>query len=232
MKLLILGLSILWVSFAWSSRSLADILVLAPAVDGTILDVTGDGVFDSTNATATSMTVRNFPGSVIDRAVMEFNISSIPTNATINSAVLTLTNIGIANAPLTIGFVGYSGDGNLTVSDGSIAGQTLLSVQYTTLSTLQIDLGTSFLQSRLGQTNFMGLRLQDAAASANIQFATSESSLTAQRPSLLVNFTAVPEPTCLGLLLGAAAFATCIQATRRLKAHRIRDNAITRAAVS
>lgn len=189
-------------------------LVSAPSRDGTVSEsVAGSGVFNVLDTSGISM----FPRVGIAAAeitaqvgLMEFEISSIPSGSTIDSVSITLTKgTTILATAHTVDFLGYAGDGVLALADAMVAATPLTTATGFTIPAADVtyDLGTGFLQSILGTTDFAGIRMQSNDLGAI--FNTTESIFT--DPTLTVEYTpgaaAVPEPTGLALLgLSAAAF--------------------------
>lgn len=144
------------------------------------------------------------------RGLMEFNLATIPTTATVTSAKLDLDITGYvtgsSNSQLDV--YGYVGNGAMEGSD-ALQTATLLAdnVNVSTGGVLSIDLNPALLESLVDGGDWLGLTVVGAKQYFQVTFASSEyhaliSSITA--PTLRVEY--VPEPATLALLaLGGAA---------------------------
>lgn len=175
-------------------------VLITTTADGTIRDNGGNGTFDAALTADFDLVVRQFPGSVIDRAIAEFDISAIPTHAVITSVAFEFQEIAFTTGSTAINILGYTGDGSVNIGDATTSASLLTAFDAASLGLGQhsVNLGTGFLQGLLGTSGFMGLRLEGGSG-ANISIAALEAAIFDQAPPRLrVTFT-VPEPGTLAL---------------------------------
>ncbi|MEZ6234982.1 MAG: GC-type dockerin domain-anchored protein [Phycisphaerales bacterium] len=101
-------------------------------IKASIHDAPRDGIGDSFNASPFEGLLRQ-TSTQEDRAVLEYDVSVIPTGATITSATLAgqvFVNNGFDNGLRTFDFLLYQGDGVADVSDFEIAGVVVGSGSY------------------------------------------------------------------------------------------------------
>lgn len=183
---------------------------LLPVADGQVVD--GGALGFSVDSTAT--TVRTRSSGRDTRGVYEFDLSTIPSLATIVSVDLVLTLASsitntASNAPVE--FYSITGDGAITVADFDSPGI----LQNTEIYTLPVSIGTTLtismtdltpFQNVVSTNNEIGIRLD------TVNFVTflTHSSEAAVSPDLMptLQVTFVPEPSAALLLLIATVSVT------------------------
>ncbi len=212
---------------AFASVARGDVITINAFADGTVLDTNGDGIFESVNASATTNSIRNFPGILIDRAVIAYNLSAIPNGSTINLASFTFSTSSVTSNS-SINALGYAADASLTVGDATQAATFLQNYDAFALGlgTQTVNLGVNganLAQTISNSTDIFGMRLEGVGP-ANTQFRSIEAA-PQQIPQLVIDYTAVPEPGSLaltGLLIGV------VGAVRQFRNSSNRSNAKTR----
>jgi hypothetical protein len=181
--------------------------VKLPAIaTGFINDTNFDGVFDATDPTAAAVGV----SGTIQRGAVEFDLTSIPGNATINSATFSGTaDVASGRGIITIIFGVYAGNGTIDVADATaaagIAGS--LSIDISTIIAnpdRTCPINPLAVQDLIGSQRFLGLVLSRDRSSegTSFGFASINNPNPVPKPALTIEYT-VPEPhTCwLGCLL-------------------------------
>jgi hypothetical protein len=187
---------------------------------------------DPTGAFGTDVAMRadaEFGGSEVQSLLSFSNIfgvlpDQIPLGSTINSATITFTVTNYSDSPV----------GNISVyemttswSESSTWNSLGAGVQLgsetvagaddthavTVLGSTSFDVLASLQDWAAGGTNFGWVIVNDSTD--GLQLITSEYLVTADRPSLTVDFTPVPEPGSLGLAGLAGAAALCLRRARR-----------------
>jgi hypothetical protein len=205
----------------------ADVVVLNASSDADLSDTTGGGTFtviDRLDLATHGLYVTQFDNGPApnfeDRAAILFSLASLPTNATITSLTLTFRETAFANAVGIVAVNGYASGGTIGLADATASANSLGSYDAIALSTgtHTVTLGTSFLQSLLGHSGFLGLRLQGTQYSVNTSLGSIEQSTSFTPPSLTVTFTpaVAPEPSSVALLgLGLPAALAWRRRSRR-----------------
>jgi hypothetical protein len=147
---------------------------LQPVNDGHARDTDQDGViFEELQLTWHQFTTQaahsNFGES---RGILEFDVSSIPAGAILQSAVLTLDVTGQSGTtPLDVDIFAYSGNGSVEVSDAtqttSAIGQLTTTPLIEGLKSVPVVLDVSLLQSLVGSGDFVGFTTKVAPAFEN-----------------------------------------------------------------
>jgi hypothetical protein len=171
---------------------------------GTANDTDGNGTFDSLTTTGTGFIgTRRFDGLVIDRGLLEFDLSGIPSSATIESVSFAFRIVLTGSGSQGVDVVGYSGDGAVAIGDATVAGTLLGNYDAGPLGLgfHSLDLGTAFLQALVGTGASLGLRLQADADGVNTAIGSPE--FGDEEPKVVVTFS-LPEPgAAISLLAGA-----------------------------
>jgi hypothetical protein len=168
-----------------------------PAVDVSG-ESTGGGAFVVADG-AQSINVRDVSGTR-RRMVMEFNVSDIGSD--IANALLELDVTQAATIGNTLSVLGYAGDGSVSPADAAQAGTLLASKTIEGSGLLAISLDPTAVKSLLGNSTHLGLILSESSGS-DMTINTSDSTSALLKPTLTINYTAVPEPTTAMVLLGA-----------------------------
>ncbi len=215
-----------------AGRAGANSITLIAVDDGYAQDL-GSGVFGSLNTTNSLMWAYAYAGSWgynEQRFALEFDLSSIPSGATINSATLSLTRTGGGagaggDSTFDIWIHGYSGDGSIALGDMSISNPIAGPFVYSYISgsfvstDISADVSTylqSLVDASATHAGFMGaVAAPFPAVSLSVGFATRESSTLCppgnRCPMLIVDY--VPEPSTVVLL--ATGLAGLAAAGRR-----------------
>ena len=160
------------------------------------------------------------PGNEYTRGLMEFDISQIPTDATIVEAHLSLEITGVAGGGALssiIDLYGYAGDGVPTSIDatqtGNLVGSTgpLDGLGGTVVDS---DIDVAFVQSLLGSTDHLGVVAVAGLDFFQSTFGSSEYAAgfppgTVTAPTLHITY--VPEPATFCLLLVGASLLVVIR---------------------
>ncbi|MFV2068625.1 MAG: Calx-beta domain-containing protein, partial [Pirellulales bacterium] len=165
--------------------------------DTYVRDGDGDGTFDQLFPTNGSdlRTAKRQPPRAEDRSILETDISAIPANATIVSAKLRLRTsfVAVGLLPSDIDFLGYSGDGVLSISDATasttVIGMVTIPNTNTALANYTIPLDTTFIESLLGTTNFLGIATRTDQDESVSFYSTESGQLAASLPTLEIVYT-------------------------------------------
>jgi hypothetical protein len=200
-------------------RLQAGLITLNASSNADLSDTTGNGTFTTVNRldlATHGLYVTNFVGSFPnfqDRAVILFNLAALPTNSQIQSLTFNFQETAFANAVGTVAVNGFSSNGTITLADATASGSQLGTYDAIGLGlgNHSVTLSPSFLQSILGSTPYLGIRLQGTQFSVNTSLGSIEQGAFFSAPTLTVSVTpavAAPEPASLILLgLGLAGLA-------------------------
>ncbi|WP_428307817.1 hypothetical protein [Lacipirellula sp.] len=142
------------------------------------------------NATAATLDIDGGSGTsfpILD-VLMDFPLSQIPAGANITSAKLKL-DATTSTSGMTIQALGYAGDGLASLGDESAVTSVIGNKvgPFTSAGDITIDLDTNYIESLLGGSSHLGLRLRSTTAGPYVRIATSEH-LTATAPRLVLEF--------------------------------------------
>ena len=164
--------------------------------DGSVLDANGNGfgAGDTVNSTGTGILVQG--GTNGSRGVLEFDLSTLPTNRVLKNAWLffsTSALVGGATVSVPIDIYGYSGNGTIEAGDAALGtkigtrpisnadGSNQLKVHSALLD-------AAYVRSLVG-TGKLGLVLRNDGTSAGVVINASEAAVGAsQRPYLALQF--------------------------------------------
>lgn len=182
-----------------------------PIVEAHIIDSDGNGTFETIfDDPSFALSIRRADGTVEDRTVIEYDLSSISGNVQVASARLDfrVTAIPLAGSgAVSIG--GYAGNGTIELADATNPVLAIGSYDAMTegLGLTSVNLDPAFFQSQLTGTNLIGLRLESAVNEVNTSISQSSPA-----PTLVLDVVAVPEPSLFGLL---TIFTACCSLPRR-----------------
>ncbi len=166
-----------------------------PAVD-VAAESTGGGPFTVADG-ASSINIRNVSGTK-RLAVMEFNVSDIGSDLVNALLEMEVTQASSSN---TLSVFGYAGDGVVTPADAAQAGTLLATRTIEGSGLLAITLNAAAVKNLLGSSTHLGLILSESTG-ADMTINTSENNSALLKPTLTVNYSAVPEPGAAISLLG------------------------------
>ncbi|WP_147867520.1 hypothetical protein [Stieleria maiorica] len=170
-----------------------------PIAEAHIIDSDGNGVFETIfDDPSFALSIRRFDGTVQDRTVIEYDLSSISGDVHVTSARLDfrVTAIPLAGSgAVSIG--GYAGNGTIELADAANPVLAIGSYDAMTegLGLTSVNLDPAFFQNQLAGTAPIGLRLESAVNEVNTSISQSSPA-----PTLVLDVVAVPEPCLLGLL--------------------------------
>jgi len=130
-----------------------------------------------------------------ERPIFEFPLDGIPADATITAATLQLDPYASSGSP-RVEVQGYAGDGLASLSDITAAGPVLATTGPVDagMSSIEIILSAGFIDSLLGASTHLGLRLRSLDLPEYVGFSSSEATFGAP-PRLSVTYTL---PTIIG----------------------------------
>jgi hypothetical protein len=148
----------------------------------------------------------------MERAIVEYDLSTVPSDAMINSATLSVVWAAWSNSTVggttyfpTVHISAYAGDDTATASDATKTGNEIASYSFSlhTPSTVTITLPTSFIQSELSASPpSLGLLFTVTSLDADEIAAINNSS-----PYPTLNLTTIPEPSLIPLLAALCLFS-------------------------
>ena len=186
-------------------------------------DVTVIGSFTqvSSNTVFFSSTIS---GSLQERAITEFNLSSIQSQAnTITHASLRLRLSGSVARTfddfIQLNLRGYQGNGAIDLADYStpatlLGSKTILESEFggPVNTIVSFDLDVNYVKQLAANGTFLGIRISQQYDFSQILIRSLESGSTP--PTLRLTTTAVPEPSSITLLV-TACIALCVRRKRR-----------------
>jgi hypothetical protein len=216
----------------------AGLIQVLPTAEWTAYDQGRDGTFDTVfngdqylgiAAGYSGYDAQRIPHNE-SRGLVEFNLAGLAAGDTILSATLKFAIVGNSrfvddpNPVTTAKIIGFAGDGIVSLADATVAGPIVASPPDNLFSfgPYSTPIDTNFVQGLVGNSNFLGLRLE---INQGIAFTISDR-LGVQfgdpgpAPTLVIEFESprtnqVPEPG--GLVLFGLSFAalTCFSCKRR-----------------
>ena len=216
----------------------ADHLTIVGKSDANLTAPTTVGDFTGFNTLSPSLyglAVTQFAGlnapTVENRSVIEFDVSALGSRPTIQGATFDFQISSITSTPgQLVGIYGYAGTGSIGLADATTKATLLGSFDPTSsgLGVASVSLTGSALQDVLGNSGFLGLRLQGINSYENMSLDSLETAALFPQfeiaPSLAVSYTAaatVPEPSSMVLLGGMGAIAGLFVARRRSSKARV-----------
>jgi len=145
-------------------RVLPAAINVTAAADGYARDANRDNVFTVLDTIGNNLLVRSTTGTNTgyERSMLEFDLSTISTALTVDSATLVLRVSQFTkseNVLPRIDVYGYTGDGVIDLADASAAATLIGTATVNALGELRINLDASFVRSQ--GAGFIGLRLQN-----------------------------------------------------------------------
>lgn len=168
-----------------------------------------------------SVTVQKLLPNIDRRGIMEFNISGIPDESEIISAMLELKLVVMTysetDKPI-LSLHGYEADGLIQADDLLISASNLIgaSDSLTALGPITISLNAAYIESLLAKTNYLGILAVNSTNSNQAGFVTTEGQKIGlgAAPRLVVSYRVVPEPGTASIL-AIAAVAAGLRRSRR-----------------
>lgn len=181
--------------------SLAGTVSLLPTVDQTLRDFDLDGYYESElpesgNQLSETLRLKHADDTIEVRSALEFDLSSIPDNAVIDSAIFSFTIVG-RESDDNFEVHGYVGDGSIDSSDMNISNIIFGPERVTDIPiTHSID-ATDLALSAMA-SDYIGFMARMGYCDHNqcsIQIASKEfSTFPSYRPSLTVSYSVTPVP--------------------------------------
>jgi hypothetical protein len=198
----------------------ADTITITASADGTLESTLGNGTFNKQFTTSElfnfGLVIRQFSGIVADRSVMAFDLSALKPGTKMNSLTFHFDELAFTTNPeRRVNVLGYGSNSPIALTDATQAA-TLLGTYDSAglgLGIHDISLDASVLQSLVGTSTNLKLRLEGFGESLNTSNASLESpGPFFKPPQVIIDFTAgnpVPEPStlCLAGVLGASLAA-------------------------
>ena len=186
----------------------ASAVLISPSADGNVSKDFGSGAYsiDTTGPNVSAI----LTSTEELRGVWEFPIDSIPVGSRVNSATLQLflgliVNSTGGDAPSTFQMCGYVGDGAVTASDWNNDGLSLQNFDVGSLGTMTFDV-TPFVQNLVSDgDSYSGFLLKALTPYFQVGFVSTEGVPFYPHPVLDVEFTPVPEPNVMTLVLLAGS---------------------------
>jgi len=126
------------------------------------------------------------------RGILEFPLHSLPQNAIIRAATLEIRVSSLLQSDTIsprVSFHGYAGNGSLSVSDASVPLNPIGdSGMIEDLGPLSVALDAAYIQSILGQTDYLGLLALAEIEDYGMQFWASEILTPSYRPRLVLDY--------------------------------------------
>lgn len=190
-----------------ANRSWGASLSLSPLVDRSANDSNFDGVWDTWEPLSTCLLAYNaLPSTYNIRAALEFDLSALPSNSVVSAATFRICYGGASGTRAeTLQFNGYAGDGVLSFADFQVNNQ--VGPLYNAFgpgnsSDFYEVPATSFIQSLVTNHNrYAGFMVENLWWNQT-SFYSSRGG-PSYSPSLVLQYTIVPEPSAL--LLAASA---------------------------
>jgi len=181
---------------AWTVPALATTVDIVAAADREARDFDIDGVWSFVDPETALILHAGYDAGPLQefRSALEFDLTSIPANAVVSAATVSLF-VSQVYSLSTVDIYGYTGNGVIELAD--MQGGTPLSSFGTIVGTAEVALSAAFFSDLISSgAGFAGLRLQWEAEDefSTVQIRSSEFSLVESRPTLTLEYAAVPEP--------------------------------------
>ncbi len=167
--------------------------VLVPVADGELSDDPRDGVFDSVDASDLAIDIESITigQNVLRRGALEFDLSSIPTGASVTSATLRMRVFGGGTAPSRLDVHGYVADATIDLTDADASATLAGQLFYSSVPTIVVVDVTGYVESLISRgvaTLGLGLRTDESSANSRIRVGASE--LASDPPELEIEWDA------------------------------------------
>ena len=208
------GWFLLLAAGAWGlapSRAAADMLTVTDYADAYAEAPNSGGPYNVLVGNGNDLVIRQFAASTSDVALAKFDLSALPTNATITGVQFQFDSVVITgNTGRVVDVLGFTTSGGVTLADATVAASALGSYDNFALGlgvhTINLSLAT--FQALLNSSHVLGLRLQGDVESVNTAITSLRSGALGPPPQLTITFTAVPEPAAVvQVLVGLALLA-------------------------
>jgi len=183
----------------------ASAVIISPSADGNVTKDFDSGAF-SVDTTGPNVSAAFYSTEEL-RGILEFPIDSIPVGSLINSATLSLyedlivNGTGMDDVTATFQMCGYVGDGAVTAGDWNSDGLSLQNFTGGSFGTMTFDV-TPFVQELVsGGDSYSGFLIKGFTPYFLVGFDSTEGVSIYPHPVLDVEFTPVPEPSVLTLVL-------------------------------
>jgi hypothetical protein len=189
----------------------ASAVLIYPSVDGTVTKDFSLGTY-STETTGPNIQAELLPSEEL-RGIVEFPMGSIPVGSQVSSATLSLFVSQLANATgvdgITASFqmCGYAADGTVSANDWNNDGLALqnFDLNFDSARYMTFDV-TAFVQNLVSDgDSYSGFLFQGFTEYYLVGFMSMEGAGLYPAPVLDVEFTPVPEPHVMTLLLVAGS---------------------------
>ncbi len=186
----------------------ASAVSIYPSVDGDITMNFSLGTY-SIETNGLNVSAALYPSEEL-RGILEFPVDSIPVGSLVTSATLSLYEDLIENetgtgAGGTFQLCGFVGDGAVTASDWNNDGLSLQNFNAGSFGTMTFDV-TAFVQDLVSEgDSYSGFLIEASTPNFLVGFTSMEGLSYYPHPVLDVEYTTVPEPNVMTLLLVAGS---------------------------
>jgi hypothetical protein len=208
------------VLLALSSReAVAGTLSYTATSDAYAESPTGNGTYSVLNSNpAGDLVIRQIAGVVQDVALMSFDLSSLPTNATITGVSFNFyEQVETTNVGRDVNIEGFGGSVPLTLGDATASATVLGQYDNVALGTgnQSLSLSLSAFQGLLTSGSALKIRLQGTQDGTNTGIASLGESGFFISPQLVITTASVPEPSFLAMIAGAGLVGLIGRGLRR-----------------
>ena len=160
-----------------------------------ILDADGNGTFDSLNLRLNSISARYFPGIVIEKGILIFNLAQLQQRQ-LSSVVLNARVVGYTSSTQTVSVTALAGDLTIDLKDATDPAIPVGAYNPTEagLNWIQIPLDAASIQTILDTGNHLTLRIESETRGTNTQLGAAGSwpaSLTVEYEEFTGDYTQI-----------------------------------------